>query len=272
MKERSMTSFDWAMKRLLRQKANYEILEGFLSELLRRKIKIKNINESEFNKTSKKDKSGKADALVIADDGELVIIELQFDTLDDYFKRMHYGVSKSISEYMNAGDKYSKVRKAYSINIVYFDLGEGDDYVFHGFTNFTGLHTRNELKLSTKQQSLYKKNIPGELYPEYYIIKVGGFNDIATDTLDEWIYYLKNNKIRDNFTAQGLDKARKILVFDNLSEEEKIEYNGDVRQKRIRDSEMETAYTDGLIKGFAKSRPELTIDEILKIIKDNNFY
>jgi len=31
---RSMISFDWAMKRLLRNKANFEVLEGLLSELL----------------------------------------------------------------------------------------------------------------------------------------------------------------------------------------------------------------------------------------------
>ena len=43
MTTRSMISFDWAMKRLLRQKANFEVLEGFLSELLRRKIIIKHI-------------------------------------------------------------------------------------------------------------------------------------------------------------------------------------------------------------------------------------
>ena len=36
MTARSMISFDWAMKRLLRNKANFEVLEGFLSELLRR--------------------------------------------------------------------------------------------------------------------------------------------------------------------------------------------------------------------------------------------
>ena len=38
MKNRGMISFDWAMKRLLRNKANFEVLEGLLSELLRRKI------------------------------------------------------------------------------------------------------------------------------------------------------------------------------------------------------------------------------------------
>ena len=50
MKTRNMVSFDWAMKRLLRNKANFEVLEGFLSELLRRKIIVMSIGESESNK------------------------------------------------------------------------------------------------------------------------------------------------------------------------------------------------------------------------------
>ena len=33
-KQRKLITFDWAMKRLLRSKANFDILEGFLSELL----------------------------------------------------------------------------------------------------------------------------------------------------------------------------------------------------------------------------------------------
>ena len=32
--------FDWAIKRLLRQKSNFGILEGFLSELLNFDVKI----------------------------------------------------------------------------------------------------------------------------------------------------------------------------------------------------------------------------------------
>ena len=56
MRTRSMVSFDWAIKGLLRNKANFEILEGLLSEVLRRKIIIKNLGESEGNQTHKDDK------------------------------------------------------------------------------------------------------------------------------------------------------------------------------------------------------------------------
>ena len=256
IKIRSMISFDWAMKRLLRQKANFEVLEGFLSELLRRKVIIKNIGDSETNQEEKDDKYNRVDILVEADNKELLIIELQFCGQDDYFQRMLYGVSKSISEYMHKGDAYDKVRKVYSINIVYFNLGVGEDYVYHGITNFTGLHTHDELQLDEMQRSLYKKEVAGELYPEYYILKVNNFDDVAKDTLDEWIYYLKNNKIRDDFTAQGIAQARERLAFDNLSEEEKRQYEREMKDRVNRDSEINTAFTDGEIKGLKKGRVE----------------
>ena len=247
-----MISFDWAMKRLLRQKANFEVLEGFLSELLRRKVIIKHIGDSETNQEEKDDKYNRVDILVEIDNEELVIIEMQFYSEDDYFKRMLYGVSKTITDYMHKGDAYDKVRKVYSINIVYFDLGKGDDYVYHGITNFTGLHTHKELRLDKKQRAVYEREFIGELYPEYYILKVTKFDDVAKDTLDEWIYYLKNNKIRDDFTAQGLEQAREVLAYDNLTESEKRQYEREIKDTRIRNSEIKTAFTDGEIKGLKK--------------------
>jgi len=256
MKTRNMISFDWAMKRLLRNKANFEVLEGFLSELLHRKIIIKHIAESEGNKEKEDDKSNKVDILVEADDKELVIIELQYYGEDDYFKRMLYGVSKSITEHVFKGDTFSKVRKVYSVSIVYFELGLGDDYVYHGFTEFKGLHTRNELKLSERQKQLYAKTIVGDLYPEYYIIKVNGFDLAAKDRLDEWIYYLRTGNIRDDFTAQGLDKAREILAFDNLTDAEKRQHDRMLDDRRIRDSQIRTAFSDGEFKGLAQGKAQ----------------
>ena len=273
-----MISFDWAMKRLLRNKANFEVLEGFLSELLGRKIIIRNIGESEGNPSDKDDKTNKVDIFVEADDSELVIIELQYDSQDDFFKRMLYGVSKSITDHMDKGDPYSEVRKVYSVNIVYFDLGEGDDYVYHGVTHFKGLHTQNELHLTVKQQQVFWKSFIGDLYPEYYIIKVRGFNDVAKNTLDEWIFYLKNDQIRDDFTAQGLDKARELLAYDNLTDEEKKAYWRDIENRRNRDSEIVTAFSDGEIKGRAEGRSKgevigetKTLERIVIEGKSNGF-
>ena len=88
------------------------------------------------------------------------------------------------------------------------------------------------------------------MYPEYYIIKVNRFNDVAKDTLDEWIYYLKNNRINDEFTAKGLNKAREILAFDILSEEEQKQYLRETDERVMRDAEIRTALNKGRNEGL----------------------
>ena len=224
-KERALISFDYALKRLLRNKANYDVLEGFLSELLMRDIKVKNILESESNKQYREDKHNQVDILVEDTNGELVIIELQFNIEMDYFQRMLYGTSKVIAEQMKQGDEYMNVKKVYSINIVYFDLGQGADYVYHGKTHFKGLHRQDELQLSASQRKVFGIQEAGDIYPEYYILKVNNFNDVAKDRLDEWIYFLKHNAVKDEFKAKGLDKAREVLARDRLSAEDRREYD-----------------------------------------------
>ena len=47
---RKLVGFDWAVKRLLRNKVNFGVLEGFLSELLKDDIQIQDVLESESNK------------------------------------------------------------------------------------------------------------------------------------------------------------------------------------------------------------------------------
>ena len=157
--------FDWAVKRLLRNKANFGILEGFLSELLKEDIKIDSILESESNKQYENDKYNRVDMLVRNSKGELIIIEIQNQSEYDYFHRMAYGTSKVLTEYISVGEPYSAIKKVYSVNVVYFDLGQGQDYVYHGKTDFFGIHNSDKLQLSEKQKELLeelKKEIVAE--------------------------------------------------------------------------------------------------------------
>ena len=73
---------------MLRHKANFDILEGFLSELLEEEIKIKQILDSESNKETEDDKYNRVDILVENSKNELVIIEVQNSKEYDYFRRM----------------------------------------------------------------------------------------------------------------------------------------------------------------------------------------
>ena len=224
-KQRKLVSFDWAIKRLLRSKANFDILEGFLSELLKDDIKILSLLESESNKDFPTQKSNRLDLKVANGKNEIVIIEIQYEREYDYFQRMLFATSKTLCEHLPAGSPYSALVKVISVNVLYFDLGHGKDYIYHGQTAFIGLNYQDELSLSNEQQKLFNHTSPCEIFPEYYLIKVNNFNDVAKNTLDEWIYFLKNEEIKPGFKAKGIQKAKNRLDIMKLSESDRISYS-----------------------------------------------
>jgi predicted transposase/invertase (TIGR01784 family) len=243
---KNLIRFDWAVKRLLRNKANFKVIEGFLSELLREDIKIQSILESESNQRYYDDKYNRFDMLVENSKGELIAIEIQNNTEHDYFQRMIYGTSKLLIDHLFLGEEYDQLKKVISINIVYFDLGQGEDYVYYGKTNFHGLHKNDTLQLSEKQKELYIKKAVAEIFPEYYIIKVNNFDESAKDTLDEWIYYFKTNIIKDNFTAKGLKEAKEILKEDNLPDDEISSYRRYLEDLRYQASMAKSMKIDAI--------------------------
>ena len=246
---KTLIRFDWAMKRLLRQKSNFDILEGFLSELLKEDIKIEQILESESNQEMAGQKFNRVDLLALNSKKQLIIIELQADSEADYFYRILFATSKAVVEHFGLGDEYKNIKKVYSVNIVYFDLGQGDDYVYHGRTEFRGLHTGDVLGLSTRQKKGFSLEQVFEIYPEYYILKINKFNNLAKDTLDEWLYYFKNNEIRPGSVAKGLSLVQQKLEFEDLSPTDRSAYIKAIENNVIERDVMETKYEEGMEKG-----------------------
>ena len=253
MQQKKHIRFDWAIKRLLRQKANFGILEGFLSELLKEDIEILEILDSESNKETEEDKYNRVDVLVKDNKGDLIIVEVQNSYALDYFLRILYGISKAIIEHMKEGNTYSKVKKVISVNIVYFELGQGDDYIYRGTTNFKGIHDNQILELTAAQKKLLKKEKVEEVYPEIYLIKVNKFDDHAKDTLDEWVYFLKNSEIKQEFSAKGIKEADEVLKRANMSDEERREYQRFVEVLSDRASIAETIEFESEMKAEIKA-------------------
>lgn len=270
--------FDWAIKRLLRNKANYVVLEGFLSSLIGRKFKIHRFLESEGNQEDEFDKYNRVDILAESEEGELCIIEVQNNREITYFHRMLYGVSKAITEYIGSGKPYDEVRKVYSINIVYFELGQGKDYVYHGQTVFRGIHEPHDtLKLSVKQnekffgngeKDIMRRKEAGALFPEYYVLRVNDFDSVAKTPLDEWMEFLKTGKISDDAKAAGLPEARERLRIDSLSDTDKRTYLRHMEAIRHMRSLFDTShyegYYDGRADGLAEGRAEGIAEGIAK--------
>jgi predicted transposase/invertase (TIGR01784 family) len=236
--------FDWAMKKLLRHKANFDILEGFLSELLRFDVTIESILESEGNKEDEYDKYNRVDILVKSSSGELMLVEVQNDSEMDYFQRMMYGVSKLVTEYIKEGEPYGSIKKIYSIHIVYFGLGQGKDYVYEYKGEFVGLHEKDTLIPTSLPVQEYKADKISDIFPKYFLLKVNNFNKVAENTLDEWIYFLKNSEVKEGSKAKGLDKAREKLQYETLSEEEKKRYDRSQENRRIEKSVEYTALAE----------------------------
>ncbi|NER23905.1 MAG: Rpn family recombination-promoting nuclease/putative transposase [Symploca sp. SIO1B1] len=248
--------FDWAIKKLLRNKANHVVLAGFLSELLGKQVKIQSILESESNQQAEDDKLNRVDILAENDQGELILIEVQNSTEQDYFHRMLYGTAKLIKKFREQGEPYSKVRKAYSVNVVYFSLGQGDDYIYQGKLDFNGLHLEDSLRPSINQKKLFNIKEVSEIFPEYYVIKVNNFNDVVKNTLDEWVYFLKNSRIKEEFTAQGLAEAKENLLVDSLRVEERANYLRFMENRRYETSIIEGSRSEGRLEGREEGRLE----------------
>ena len=237
--------FDWAVKRMLRDKANFAVLEGLITVLTGEQVKIVEILESEGNQENASDKFNRVDIKAVQLTRQLY-----------YLRRILYGVSKTITEHIGLGDTYDEVKKVYSINIVYFDLGQGSDYLYHGKTVFTGVHTGDLLKVNTREKEGIKMTMPTDIFPEYYIVRVNEFNDVARTPLEEWLDYLKNNRIKDDTSTPGLKEARQRLLYLTMSDADRKAYLAHMDNLRVQKDVLDTAKLEGHAEGLAEGRAE----------------
>lgn len=248
--------FDWAVKRLLRNKANFGVLEGFLTVLIGDEIRIVEILESEGNQQTADDKFNRVYIKARNSKDEIVIIEIQNTRELYYLERILYGVAKAITEHISLGDSYYKVKKIYSISILYFDIGIGTDYLYHGQNIFKGVHTGDFLQINTRERDTIVTRTPSDIYPEYFLIRVNEFNKVAVTPLEEWIEYLKSGMIRPDTTAPGLGEAREKLKYFSMSPQERYAYDEHVSAMKIQNDVLGTAKLEGKIEGRAEGRAE----------------
>ena len=256
MDNHSIIRFDWAAKRLLRNKANYAVLEGLVTVLLGEKIAIIEMLESESNQDSANDKFNRVDIKAKDSKGDIILIEIQLTREWYYLQRVLYGVSKTITEHISLGSKYEEVKKIYSINILYFDLGKGSDYLYHGTTTFIGVHTNDELIVRKRDKDAIRTCSPTEIFPEYFLIRVNEFNEVAKTPIEEWMDFLKNNHIKDNTETPGLREAKEQLRVLQMNDAERKAYDNYLDTIRTQDSVLDTYRTEGLLEGRMIGREE----------------
>ncbi len=254
MANTKVVRFDWALKHLLRDKSNFDILEGFLSALLEDdEIKVLQILESEANQEDESDKFNRVDLLIEDGNKRKIIIEIQNTRESHYLERLLFGTSKVIVDNIGLGQTFKEVAKVISISILYFNLGSGDDYLYYGTTEFRGLNTGNPLIVKEKIEKtedfeIKYKFTEKKVFPEYYLIKVDKYPNVVKKKIDEWIYWFKNNQVLEGSTSKNIDKVKEKLNRMNMTEEQRKAHERYVTNTVIETDMFETAREDGKLE------------------------
>ncbi len=251
---RKLISFDYAMKYILRQKANFDILEGFLTALLEEDITIIEVLESESNKNNTISKSNRVDLLIKDSKDRRMIIEIQHDSEADYLERMLWETSRTIVDNLDSGSPYKDIVKVISISILYFTVAKGNACVYKGTTNF--------MDIKDDDNTLTLDN---DKFPEYYLIHTKKFNDIIETDLDEWIYLFKNSEVKEGSVAKHLDKAKEKLDILKMSDAERRSYEDYNRDKKVAISVVSTAHQQGIERGIEQGK----LDVAKSLLKNN---
>lgn len=263
MKKKKLVRFDWAMKYILRNKANFDVLEGFLSNLLKEDIHIQSLLESESNQEDEKRKFNRVDLLCTDGQGRQIIIEVQNQREVDYLERLLWGTSKAIVENLELGKPYKEITKVISISILYFPISHNQEYLYKGQTDFLGVHTQEPLMLHGKSlTSLYTASVhTNQVFPEYYLIDVERFEDIINEEIDEWIYFFKHGEIQEDFKSPGILLASQRLDFLAMSEKDRKAYESYLAYLASEQDIIETAIAKGVEQGVQQGLEQGILQE-----------
>ena len=140
------------------------------------------------------------------------------------------------------------------VAIISSNVTHEDDYIYHGITQFQGIHKKDTLQLSDKEKEHYPSHINhlSNIFPEYYLLKISGFDLKIRSTLDECVYALKEAEVRPEFKAKGIKEAGEKLTLLHLSQEERSAYDRFIGDIRISRSTLESSFYDGIAQGKAE--------------------
>ena len=249
--EREIISFDYAIKDILRDKANFDILSGFLSEMLEKQVSVLEILESEGNTSIPGGKVNRLDLKAKIDDGEIVVFEIQFFDQIDFLGKALFNVCKAVVEQVSSGEMFD-IKKVYSVNIAYFNMGAINEYFFvANLTEFKGVHYNEVIPFSQNLDPLSKT--PKDIHPEYFLILPRKYNEAnkkeSKSKFDEWVYVLKHSSVKSDFTAAGIQAAGDKLDVLKMTPEQRAEYERKKQLDMTHKSQLYTAELKGLQKG-----------------------
>lgn len=221
--DKPLISFDYAIKYHLKDKGDYSIVEGFISDLLKTKgykdVKIVALLESESNKEDSKSKRSLADVIVEDEDLHKYIIEIERNVKDSFIHKACFNTTRLIVR-----EDYIQIIKIFHISLLYFPIGNGNGVIYHGKTIIHEVETNERLNVHIKNMETFEVFDATNILPEYFYNLVPLFNDRFEKEIDDWLYIMKYDEVRPNYHSPYMRQVAELSIL-KMTKEEKANYS-----------------------------------------------
>jgi predicted transposase/invertase (TIGR01784 family) len=259
MTDKPLISFDYAIKYLLKDKGDYEIVEGFISALLKcsgyGNVKIIGLLDTESNKEDKKSKRSLADLIVEDEEHQKYIIEIERQVKESFIHKACFNTSRLIVDHLGERMDYIKIAKVFHISLLYFPVGKGA--IHHGQTIIREIETKERLTVHVKDPETGKIICDAtNILPEYFFISVPLFDDRLEKEIDDWLYVMKYDHIPETFHSPYMQRVADKLSILKMTPAERDSYAYYLKQIYNDRDEFHAAVVRGLEKGREEGREE----------------
>jgi predicted transposase/invertase (TIGR01784 family) len=259
MSDKPLISFDYAIKYLLKDKGDYDIVEGFISALLKSQgygpVKIHALMDTESNKEAFHLKKSLADLVVEDTEGQKYIVEIERAYTEKVIHKACFNSSRLIVDSISTGLDFTTIRKVFHVSLLYFHPVYMDHPLAHGKTIFKTLGTKDpiELNLNSPKGEVFDLNI----LPEYFIISVPLFDNVIRQEIDEWLYVMKNSETQENFKSPYMKKVAERLNIVKMNDAERTAYYRYMKEAVSETEHLQAAENRGRAEGRAEGMAEM---------------
>jgi len=266
--EKPLISFDFAIKYLLKNKGDYDIIEGFISALFASQgyppIKINALLDTESNKEELQLKKSIADLVVEDADGNKYIVEIERAYTPNFMHKACFNSSRLVVDGIYGSQDYTTIKKIFHISLLYFSTKGMEKPIYHGKTIIHEVDTKHPVDVSIANEGLVIFNTPN-VFPEYFFISVPMFDDVINTEIDEWLYVMKHSEIKQGFKSPYMTKVAERLSVIKMNSAERNEYIYYQKQSVHSQDILQSAEAKGRVEGKAEGKAEGRTEEKMEI-------
>jgi len=254
--DKPLISFDYAIKYLLKNKGDYDIIEGFISALFAAEgyppIRINALLESESNKESLELKKSIADLVVEDADGNKYIVEIERAYTPNFMHKACFNSSRLVIDGIYGNQDYTSIKKVFHISLLYFTTKQMQRPIYHGKTIIHEVDTAHPVDIRIANQGLIMFDTPN-IFPEYFFISVPMFDDVIHGEIDEWLYVMKHSDTKESFKSPYMKKVAERLTVLKMNTDERNTYFHYLKEAVHSQDVLTAAEAKGEARGVEKT-------------------